>query len=177
LARNINYPKIPETTDPETKKFYESIFNVIRDMKVDLVYPIGSFYTQYPSAESSDLAIAFPDSASPAIIFGGAWEIQFNDEGICFYTEPKTGDLEQTRTNGLQEDQGQGHVHNFESGGDYDYAGTGYAGHGLTLAGTVVNDVDTLVKQSVTDGTNGTPRKGSTTKGRNRLIRVWKRTA
>lgn len=133
-------------------------------------YPVGSFYTQYPDADSSTLATAFPDAYRPADLFGGTWVAQWDTEGIDFHTERTNDTGLQTRTSGLQADQFQGHEHasttNSADAGITRYAhGTGGSGYTISTTSTV------------TDGTNGTPRTGTVTCDSNRLVRIWKRTS
>lgn len=139
---------------------------------LDAVFPVGRCVVQFPDADDNDPDVAFPAAKAPAALYGGTWEAQWDDEGICFYTEPKTGDTEQTRTDGLQEDQGQGHYHNAYAG----YTGSSTS-DALSYYSNASSRTYVPVQDPITDGTNGTPRIGSTTKGRNRLMRVWKRTA
>lgn len=133
-------------------------------------YPIGSFYTQYPDADSSVLATAFPDASRPADMFGGTWEAQWDDEGIDFHTE-RTSDVGlQTRTDGLQADQMQGHFHNIPVNSK-----SGASKVSNYLANAFANN--TPSGSPIPDGTNGTPRTGTVTCDKNRLVRIWKRTA
>jgi hypothetical protein len=161
----------------------------LKNLILNIEHPVGSFYTQYPDAESNDAATAFPSAYTPANLWGGTWELQFDDEGICFYTEPNVADSEQIRSNGLQEDQMQGWQlgstadatgsRNYFAGAsnrDIQTSGSAQANESLIRITTGSQGVEYMLK-AVSDGTNGTPRTGSTTKGRNRLVRIWKRTA
>ena len=68
---------------------------------IDIIYPIGSFYIQYPAANSNNIIIALPDALSPSKLFGGIWEKQWNTESIFFRTE---GILSyDARNNGFQD--------------------------------------------------------------------------
>jgi hypothetical protein len=132
-------------------------------------YPIGSFYTQYPDADSSVLATAFPDAYRPADLFGGTWVAQWDDEGIDFHTERTNDTGLQTRTDGLQADQLQGFVIQLGTTSD------GAFNYGRF---TSMSTASALTSgPPVTDGTNGTPRTGTVTCDSNRLVRIWKRTA
>jgi hypothetical protein len=67
----------------------------------DIIHPIGSFYIQYPVANSNNILIALPDTLSPSKLFGGIWEKQWNTESIFFRTE---GILSfDARNNGFQD--------------------------------------------------------------------------
>lgn len=153
---------------------------------IDEVYPVGTTYTQYPAANSNTLTTAFPESEEPTTLFGGTWsetwgeegsECDFANEGIFFKT---TGDtLSQTdgennaRTNGLQTDAMQGHNHLMFAykhvNSNYNNEVTSGVGNTYGTFGQVLYPTD--------DGTNGTPRTGKETRGRNRFIKIWKRTA
>ena len=140
-------------------------------------YPIGSFYTQYPDADSSVLATAFPDAYRPADLFGGTWVAQWDDEGIDFHTERTSDTGLQTRTDGLQPDQGQqitggnfsgGRASNAPEGGAITKVSTQQA----WVAGTTEEQ---LYKFDSADSPGA--RTGTVTCDSNRLVRIWKRTS
>lgn len=135
---------------------------------LDAVFPVGSFYSQLPDAESNTASTAFPDSKAPTALFGGTWELQFDDEGIVFQTEGYDG---AGRTDGLMDDQLQGFKIGIPDGSASNSVGT-LLGPAITARSTMYSDGNLY-----TDGTNGTPRKGTRTCHRNRLVRIWKRTA
>ncbi len=62
------------------------------DYILDYAYPVGSFYVQFPDLDknmkiySSNDPIAFPESQSPAKLFGGYWQEQWPTESIYFRT-------------------------------------------------------------------------------------------
>ena len=155
-----------------------------KDEVIDTLYPIGSFYTQYPDADSNTLATAFPDAYRPADMFGGTWVAQWDDEGIDFHTERTNDTGLQARADGLQPDQMQGHWHNW-----IEDDGTTQASKIETSAGAGTNvsrvtrgsgsnaGSDRWIGSPQSDGTNGTPRTGTITVERNRLVRIYKRTA
>lgn len=137
---------------------------------VDIVYPVGSFYTQYPDADSNTEATEFPVAYWPATLFGGTWVEQWPTESVYFRTR---GTLSDTgRTTGKQEDALQGHIHATQS----QYPGTtGNTFNPPSGSGTNGNLHPT--QGPITDGTNGTPRTAAETRTVNRRIKVWKRTA
>ena len=152
-----------ETSAGVSRKLLGSAIN---SAIIDIIYPVGCFYTQYPDAASSTEATAFPTAYSPATLFGGTWVSQFDTENVFFRTK---GTDYQTRTNGLSADEMQGHRHtitatNIVSGSGIP-AGTGFSGSAPSIG------------DPITDGTNGTPRTGAVTEPRNRLFKIWKRTA
>ena len=70
---------------------------------IDYLYPIGSFYIQYPDSDSRDLKQVFPDSKAPNNLFQGTkWQKQWENESIFFRTEGELSTLV-SRNNGLQE--------------------------------------------------------------------------
>jgi len=153
-----------------------------------IAYPVGSFYIQFPDANSNDDATAFPTSKRPATLFGGTWAEQWSTENIFFKTRGTDG---QSRSNGLSADQVQGHRHiagpqvPYNSGTQnvYSYSEGGgavgitgneaYCSVGAGSVGLYAG----YTGNPLSDGSNGTPRIGSITEPRNRLIKVWKRTA
>lgn len=153
-------------------------------------YPVGSFYTQYPDADSNDLAVAFPDAYRPADLFGGTWVAQWDDEGIDFHTE-RTSDVGlQTRTDGKQADQMQqitGKIEFRRTGSTAQLATPlepegalqGSAGTGASLGtcyptNAVTHNMDRLFFNSAK---SPGARTGTVTCDANRLVRIWKRTA
>ena len=143
----------------------ETIYAVASEI-VDLVYPVGCYYTQYPNASSNTDATEFPTSQRPATLFGGTWAEQWATESVYFRTRGALSDT--GRTNGKQEDAFQGHKHakdgaTLKTGGNIANGGT-YWGDGS-------------IGDPITDGTNGTPRTAAETRTVNRRIKVWKRTA
>lgn len=135
-----------------------------------LVHPVGSYYVQYPAASSNDADIAFPSAYSPASLFGGTWELIYNTEGIVFQTEGYDG---AGRTDGLMEDQAQGHKHYTT----IEQSNNSGSGHYTTLERAFQYNINYNTSDPISDGTNGTPRTGTRTSHRNRLMRVYRRTA
>jgi hypothetical protein len=143
-------------------------------------YPICSFYTQYPNADSNTLATAFPDAYRPADMFGGTWVAQWDDEGIDFHTERINDTGLQARADGLQPDQFQGHRFAQYYLGSFTATGAFQGGRGDRSDGASGFGTDAAtgtISSIITDETNGTPRKGTVTVERNRLVRIYKRTA
>ena len=159
---------VQEAGNPYTVK--RILFNTIKTWIDSSSHPVGSFYVQYPDATSNVDATAFPTSVRPATMFGGTWVEQFNTENVFFRT---AGTDYQTRTNGLSADQVQGHEHSV-GGNATGGGGTTYFGD-VNLSGSSALTA-TRPTVMVDDGTNGTPRKGSVTEPRNRLVKIWKRT-
>ncbi len=74
-----------------------SIFNnkSLNTYILDKVYPIGSFYVQYPAANSNTESIAFPNNKKPGSLFPGTtWTEQWKTEGIFFRTEGRLSDID-----------------------------------------------------------------------------------
>jgi hypothetical protein len=67
------------------------------------IYPVGSHYTQYPSADSNESATAFPERARPANIYGGSWEAKWESDRTFFRTGGSLA-AEVARAAGLQAD-------------------------------------------------------------------------
>jgi len=137
-------------------------------------YPIGSFYVQYPNANSSTLTTAFPDAYAPTALFGGTWVKQWDTENVFFRTE---GTDYQTRTNGLSLDEMQGHLHYRNVNHTIEYILDTGEGTRDWIIGSEPFSASDVTGEATTEGTYGIPRKGSVTEPRNRLVRIWKRTA
>lgn len=147
----------------------------INKSAVDIVYPVGCFYTQYPDADSNTEATEFPVAYRPATLFGGTWAEQWPTESVFFRTRGTLSDS--GRVDGKQEDALQGHRHSPLSPG-ISFFGV-FSGAG-TNSGTVAgpnNGYVSTTGNATTDGTNGPPRTAVETRTVNRRIKVWKRTA
>ena len=148
----------------------------------DIIYPVGCFYTQYPNADSNDLAITFPDAYRPADLFGGTWVAQWDDEGIDFHTE-RTSDVGlQTRTDGKQADQMQQITGSFTRNRlGYNFGGTQNgafsAAAGISSNAAAVDTTNPSTKIVFDSANSPDARTGTVTCDANRLVRIWKRTA
>jgi len=156
-------------------------------------YPVGSLYTQYAVAADNDLDVAMPVAGRPATLFGGTWEKLYDDEGTFFCTEGYDYDDASSankRASGLMPDQGQkltGRFSTRKAHTDQSLA-TGSGGvFSLVNRGSSSATIERGGSQSPRDkiffDSSGSPnaRTSHTTAGRtvprNRLMRVWRRTA
>ena len=156
---------------PATPGTYKKItWSSIKSLIYSIIYPIGFKYTQYAEEASNDADIAFPSAYSPASLFGGTWELIYNTEGIVFQTEGYDG---AGRANGLMEDQMQGHKHYTT----IEQSNNSGSGHYTTLERNFQHNINYNTSNPISDGTNGTPRTGTRTSHRNRLMRVYRRIA
>lgn len=172
---------------PATPGTYKKIlWSSIKSLIYSIVYPVGSYYVQYPAESSNDADTAFPSAQSPGTLFGGEWTLMYSTEGIVFQTEGYDG---AGRTNGLMEDQFQGWqlgsvadgwgARNYYSkinGRDQWHASGAQTNYGVMDNATTAQGVTNMLK-AVSDGTNDTPRTGTRTAHRNRLFRVYRRDA
>lgn len=143
--------------------------------------PVGAWYTQYPSEESNTKTTAFPTADEPAELFGGTWVQYYEDEGLFFKTEgdplSQTDGENNARTDGVQTDAFQGHYHNSAY---YYNIGGGATAHVLaaTTAALLIEPPNFISVTGVTtDATYGTKRISKETRPRNRLVKIWRRTA
>lgn len=141
--------------------------------------PIGFLYTQYATSDSDDLSVAFPTDESPANLFGGTWELLWDNEGVDFHTEGYNGE---PRTNGLQND----HLQDFQ--GNVGWFGMAY--HGWSTGVLRTSGQHPQFVHDVIGSSNSGQlyylylrlgyqniRRGSRTSDRNRLMRIWRKTA
>jgi len=146
-------------------------------------WPVGSFYWQPPSAESNTKATAFPTAEEPGELFGGTWEQRYHDEGIFFKTEgdplSQTDGENNVRTTGLQTDGFQGHKVQSSHSADGTSLGNYTSGnYSIPWSPNPNGTAQNVDNQSlIADSTNGTPRIGKETRPRNRLMKLWYRTA
>ena len=152
----------------------------IKALMVNTLHPVGSQYHMVATVADNDPDVAFPASKRPEALWPGTtWALLWDDAGVFFRTEG--GSHTAGRTDGLQEDQMQGHWHtNTNSEATPKFASPiGVANGGVDGWGRSTSDgTDRLqARAPVSDGTNGTPRTGAETRPVNRLIRIYERTA
>lgn len=146
----------------------------------DLIYsdapPIGAQYIQYAISASNDAAVSLPTAEAPTALFGGTWEKLWETESVFFRTEGTLADTD--RTSGLQEDQFQGHKWQLDLDATSGSAGThAYLAGSFAIDGAVDGIATDSIKTPLDNGTDGTPRTGAFTHPKNRLMRIWRRTA
>ena len=161
-------------------------------------HPVGSYYTQYPVATATTHAAMFPAARTPAQLFGGTWTERFQGEEVFFGTTGGGAD-----TSGAQLGARRGQRWNVSAWAAGGVAGIepdmirNIAG-GVNVAGLLGN-VETRHQSGALamGGYGSTPRSeasgsvpggididasrvaptGAVCKPRNRLVRVWERTA
>jgi hypothetical protein len=158
----------------------------------DFIYPVGSYYTQYPNASSNTDSTEFPTAQRPATLFGGTWAEQWATESVYFRTRGTLSDS--GRSSGKQSDQFESHTHTATtaSSGSHTHdpsvtnlwgLRTNGAGplQGLPggsqrqeyAAGSMFNSAGAHTHTLTTAATGGS----GETRVINRRIKVWKRTA
>ena len=150
----------------------------LKDFMLDRIYPIGSFYVQYPDKNSNVPDEAFPDSMSPAKLFGGAWQEQWGNESIFFRTLGPLAD--EDRVNGLQDyalptiyghsSYVQTNRNNPGSGSDGIFSQTE-----TMKIGTDGGNGSSIGHRNYFDSKNQALSSDLETRARNRQIKVWKR--
>lgn len=145
-------------------------------------WPVGSFYWQAPSAETNTKATAFPTAEEPGELFGGTWEQRYDDEGVFFKTEgdplSQTDGENNERTSGLQTDSEQDHWHELKDNDGFEFYRDGTVGgvQGIDQTGHTAGGYF-KARTIIASTTGGTPRTGKESRGRNRLMKLWYRTA
>jgi len=175
MKPTILLPELPDTTDPKAVKDYLAAHQkILADKQKDDYetvtnnknerYPVGTWYTQYPSVKSNDEAVAFPESEEPANKFGGVWTDMYTGEGVVFQTAETVDHY--TRTNGLMEGHIEDHAH-------YAY---------IWRSNSTGSGYWCLITRNGADGqgafATGVPvsgNHGSKTAHRNRVMKVWYR--
>lgn len=156
---------------------------------INLAYPVGSYYVQYPDASSNTDSTEFPTSQRPATLFGGTWAEQWSTASVFFRTRGTLSDTD--RSSGLQDSGLQGHDHKIwvqtidgsgssnnrirdDSGlVSIDAARTS----GYQNIATWASNRRLMSGYAADDVPNGTPKIAAETRVVNRRIKVWKRTA
>ncbi|MGL4388320.1 MAG: hypothetical protein ACRCTJ_02885 [Brevinema sp.] len=93
-------PNVPFKADRDAINFNSLSFNWNGQSIIDIIYPKGYQYTQYPN----DLGI-FEPIEEPSSLFGGVWELIHNDKSVFFRTEGERASL--NRQDGIQLDATQ----------------------------------------------------------------------
>jgi hypothetical protein len=153
----------------------------IDDYLTDTIYPIGSFYTQYPSANSNDRIITFPENETPEKLFGGSWLELFNDDSIYFRTEGELNKTEPRDTNGIQ-DYAMKHITDLLPNMQVDYDSidtilpTGvFSIHSKPKIGTENGRGNDIGVKFHFDSSKASKSSENECRVRNRLFKIWKK--
>jgi hypothetical protein len=127
------------------------------------MHPIGESYTQH-----------YGDPL-PSTLYGGTWTIRFNTEAIVEMTESSGGATweEETFDATVKDSQMQGHIDKLTLAS----ASTNGSFAGLWYGNNNGGVQDLNGSGPISDGVNGTPRIGLSTKPRRRIVRKFTRTA
>ena len=147
------------------------------------LFPIGTYYTQYPLEGQSTIATMFPSSEYPKALFGGEWTEVFAGENVFFRTGNTLGTRRgqqwnstdkkyETGTTGIEPDAERNKTGSFQI----------YANSGDTTGIFKETDITTGVA-----GSNARAKRfdldtslqvptDSNNHPKNRLIKVWKKT-
>jgi hypothetical protein len=176
--------------ETEANEYTDERFDALR------FYPIGSYYTQYTEVETTNPVTAFPQSETPAALFGGTWKECFQGEGIFFRTaldstgevnnkrgqtwKPASGEVaahwETSTKAGIQEDAIRNIEGKFNPGGESGgmWAEGAFATDTQGHIGSAKSDFDNWSYEF--DASLVVPTAGEN-RPKNRMIKVWKRTA
>ena len=163
-------------------------------------FPIGSHYTQYPVPGAATFAGMFPEGRSPAALFGGTWTERFQGEEVFFRAAGGNADTSGSQLGGRRGQRWNGSA--WASGG---VAGVepdmirDITGEVALVHGTGGSDPTNLHESGAFFNTGRQVNTGNAQGGgavrlrgfassrvvptgaanqpRNRLIRVWERTA
>jgi len=154
------------------KKLFETVVR-------DLSYPIHSYYTQY-----TDNVGSFLTEEEPSQLFGGVWELQFNDKGVFFRTEGTNAN--ESRSSGMQNDVIRnitGKVGESDGGTGFVNYSSGYNGCFNTSDKTdyfrPTSNYVTLYNRAkyITFNASSIVPTGSENRPINMLMRIWKKVA
>jgi hypothetical protein len=114
-ANNIRTVKF---TDIHTNKLY--IDNkTAREYLLDICFPIGSFYVQFPDISHNTIFLAFPINQTPGKLFGGSWIEKFTDDNVFFRTMGGLSD--ENRDNMNTQDYALSRIYGKTAWGQADY--------------------------------------------------------
>lgn len=174
----------------QRNQLYEAICETIRTNAPEDAHPIGTVYIQPATEASNTVATALPSSQAPASLFGGTWDLLWEDEVIALMTEGdyNASELQNAgRTNGLQTDQMQRIQGSFaircgdsldvilSASGVFSEADGGSAVT-AQMSGTTKNRHTVSFDSNGSTSYNGA-RTGYATRPKNRLMRIWERTS
>lgn len=169
---NVKYSNLNITSNLQFKT------KALKDYLVDSIYPVGSFYVQYPNKNTNDPDQAFPESLSPAKLFGGVWQEQWGNESIFFRTLGPFAD--ENRVNGFQDyalPQLYGHTSFVQT--QLAAPGSGSSGifsqYATATIGTDGGSGSAIGHRNYFDSSTQSLSSDLETRSRNRLIKVWKR--
>lgn len=147
---------------------------------INVVYPVGVFYVQYPNVDTTNEAIAFPSNQSPGSLFPGTtWQERFTD-GVFFRT--KGGNAGESRgTNGIQ-DYGLKRLTGFTGWFQSDYNDSNGRGDGVfnTAVTNKWGRTDSgfgngaVIRSYFDSSLQATP-SSTEVRPANRLMKVWQR--
>jgi hypothetical protein len=153
----------------------------IKNKILELAFPIGCYYVQFPNENTNDLLKAFPDEYSPQKLFGGIWISKFTTESIYFRTDGNLSN--EDRNNGFQ-DYAMKRLTGETGWIQGNYKGTN-EGTGVFTGEDRSRKIRTDdgyasdhygIQSNYDTGNNPYIPNGEENRVRNRLIRVWKRT-
>jgi hypothetical protein len=151
----------------------------INDYLLDIAFPIGCFYIQYPDVSNNFFSKAFPLEQQPENLFGGKWELQWENDAIFFRTEGYLQN-ESRNTTGIQFDAMR------RLTGITSWTQTNYNNRGGGSSGVFkLNDLKKIGTDQGTGNDNGlrnyfdlshvAPISKQEIRVKNRIFRIWKR--
>ena len=199
IARSL-IPRITAQTSGNPVSSYQDwgnqivSMNTLRNALIAERFPLKSYYTQYPVPGQASLAGMFPADRSPAVLYGGTWTECFTDEEVFF----KAGVLAAEASRGKKYDKA---TQSWVDGGTPGIQGdaiqniTGdltvtYATVRLTRAGVSLKGESASRDNNTSPSFSTNQLQGSITLDasrevpvdtdnhpKNRLVKVWERTA
>jgi hypothetical protein len=171
-AGNVKYSNVNITGSLQMKT------KTLKDFMLDRIYPVGSFYVQYPNKNSNDIDEAFPDSMSPAKLFGGNWQEQWGNESVFFRTSGPYAD--ENRVDGFQDyalPKINGHSSYVQTNRDSPGGGSDgvFSQYETMRIGTDGGNGHSYGHRNYFDSKNQALSSDLETRARNRQIKVWKR--
>jgi hypothetical protein len=189
LKANIASPALTGTPTAPTAAAKNNSTQIATTAYADRAgHPVNSYYTQYPVTGEATLAGMFPSTKSPATLFGGTWTERFIGEEVFFKTAPATVEANRGKTynTSTQEWSGAGTAGiqgdaerrlngclGFTGSEPPHHSGPFYKGVDVY---TLVGAPSALFNDSYMDNARMVP-TDTTNHPKNRLIKVWERTA
>jgi hypothetical protein len=188
---NFDVTELDKLLDCSTDNTNNIVFNTILTKNItingkalhtyllDIAYPIGSFYVQFPDVSHNQVSQAFPDDKKPETLFGGVWELMWEKDDVFFRTEGSNSKM-QRDLSGIQPDA----IIDLQGSTAWIQADRGNAGRGSSGVFTVSTaGVRTDKGKGGSTGSrnffdlSALIQTGNEVRVRNRIFRIWKRVA
>ena len=152
----------------------------LQEYFLNICYPIGSFYVQFPDISNNLVETAFPILNTPEKLFGGGWTLMWEKDTLFFRTQG-------TLANDKRDQKGIQNDAMINLTGYTSWTQTDYNKRYINTATEVFKNSNSFIKIGTDKGTSSdeglrnyfdlstVANVGTEVRVRNRIIRIWKR--